>query len=51
MEATFANGQVLNDETADGGFALIAPASTFGCELHVFGAKGELLHRIAMPGP
>ncbi len=50
VQVSFANGQVLQDETADGVFALIAPASTFGCELRVFGAKGELLRRIAMPG-
>ncbi len=50
VQVTFANGQVLRDETADGVFALIAPSSTFGCELRVFGAQGELLRHIATPG-
>jgi hypothetical protein len=50
VQVTFANGQVVQDEGADGAFALIAPATTFGCDLRVFGAKGELLRHIAMPG-
>jgi hypothetical protein len=45
-----ANGRVVQDETADHVLALIAPASTFGCELRVCGAKGELLRRVALPG-
>ncbi len=50
VQVTFANGQVVRDETADGVFALIAPATTFGCELRVFGTKGELLHQVALAG-
>ncbi len=46
VEATFDNGQVLQDGTGDGVFALITPVKATPCELSVLNAQGEVLRRI-----
>ncbi len=48
VEAAFVNGDILQDDVADGVFALLSPHDTFPCELRAFAQDSHILCRYSL---
>jgi hypothetical protein len=51
VEAIFDNGNLLQDISNDGLFALLSPHDTFARELRAFSYHGQLLCQLTLPPP